>query len=178
MTSIAFLNLPFWELRPIPGHPDQNYLVRGFRHGPNGPYQEDAKAPFGTANRPKQPVAHPLKLQNAFEAVSAALPEITAIFRDSVDLHEDIKEFNAWWVATVPSHVVIETTSLSWPNDLKFIKAMKVSNHRLKIAVFGWDSQEARSQSGTLVDAWIVGDDSQSFVRFAKGEQGILGEAS
>ncbi len=167
-TTVAFLNLPFWELAPIPEHPNQNYLIRGFRHGPNGPYKESAKAPFGTANKPKDDKPElPVRLWAASEHVRSALPEAAICFRDSVGLYESIKEFNDWWVATAPSHVVIETTELSWPNDIKFIRAMKVSNAKVKIAVFGWDAQTPRSQAGTLVDAWIAGDDQNGFVTFA-----------
>ena len=176
MTTIAFLNLPWWEFAPIPNDPDKKYLRRGVRAGSRWPFTSIAHAPPGSANvRVGDYLPFPYFLASAAAYVKQRCPEFNVVLRDSIARYESLPEFSQWWVDARPSHVVIETGTPCWPHDLKLIRSLKQSNPKLVIAVAGPATRElVKDVEPGLVDAWLIGEYDKLAMRFAQGERGVL----
>ncbi len=173
--TVAFINLPWFALAPIPNHPGENYLRRGIRAGSRWPFSVTASAPPGAANvKLGEYLPAPIFMMSAAGYLQKARPDLNVIVRDSVARYESHAEFDEWWQQTAPEYVVLETGTPCWDNDLKFIRAMKHSNPAVKIAVYGPPARDLAASGDAPVDAWILGEPDRGVVRFVNGERGVI----
>jgi len=176
--TIAFLNPPWFAHEPT-GKPNEVRLRRGIRAGSRWPFSVMATHAPGTANLQHvlgQYVPAPIFLQSAAAWVQRAIPAANVILRDSIARYESYDEFDAWWQKTAPDAVIIETGSAALEHDLRYVKAMKASNAKVRIAVAGPPARELshRKEWVDAVDAFLLGEYEKPATRFANGERGVL----
>lgn len=171
---VLFANLPWWSVESIDGSPN-GQLRQGIRAGSRWPFTTAARYMPGQFQFGHYLPA-PYFLMSAAGWVQRAIPEATVTVRDSIARGESYAQFDEYWNANPPTHVILEVGASSWEHDYRYIKAMKHSLPSVKIAVAGPPARElAKTTPEGLVDAWLLGEYEKPATAFILGATGIVG---
>jgi radical SAM superfamily enzyme YgiQ (UPF0313 family) len=165
---VLFANLPWWDN-------SGGSLRQGIRAGSRWPFTTAARFLPGQFQFGHYLPA-PYFLMSAAGWVQRAIPEAKVVVRDSIARGESYAQFDEYWNANPPTHVILEVGASSWEHDLRYIQAMKHSLPSVKIAVAGPPARElAKTTLEGLVDAWLLGEFEKTATRFVNGECGVIG---
>jgi radical SAM superfamily enzyme YgiQ (UPF0313 family) len=114
--------------------------------------------------------------------VQRAIPEAKVSIRDSIARGESYADFDAYWNANPPTHVIMEVGASSWEHDYRYIQAMKHSLPSVLVAVAGPPARELSKAKDGMdgaiyqhVDAFLLGEYEKCASRFVNGERGVIG---
>jgi hypothetical protein len=171
---VLFTNPPWWQVETACGT-GAAQLRQGIRAGSRWPFTVAARFTPGQFQFGHY-LPSPYFLMSAAAWVQRAIPEAKVTLRDSIARGESYAQFDAYWNANPPTHVILEVGSASWDHDKRYIQAMKHSLPSVKIAVGGPPARElSKTTEPGLVDAWLLGEMEKPATRFVNGERGAIG---
>lgn len=172
--NVLFANLPWWQVE-TPCGTGAAQLRQGIRAGSRWPFTRTTpflpgRFEFGHY------LPFPAFLASAAAWVARENPQASVALRDSIARGESYADFDNYWNAHPPTHVILEVGASSWEHDLRYIRVMKQSLPSVKIAVAGPPAREfSKTTEAGLVDAWLLGEYEKPASRFVNGETGVIG---
>lgn len=171
---VLFANLP-WFTVENPCGTGTAQLRQGIRAGSRWPFTRTAPFLPGQFQFGHY-LPSPYFKQSAAAWVQRAIPNAAVTLRDSIARGESYAQFDAYWNANPPTHVILEVGASSWDHDKRYIQAMKQSLPSVFVAVAGPPVRElSKTTEPGLVDAWLLGEYEKPATRFVNGERGVIG---